>query len=877
MKWLFTFSFVLIFSFAGLTQTTISGRLQDEKGKPVPRATITIRTLQTDEILSYGISDNKGEFSIKLRSDKNKLQLKIRSMGYKTIVKTIENKSQNLPLILEEEITELKEVIVKIKPINKRGDTINYTVSAFSKQKDRTIADVLKNMPGIEVLKDGKILYQGKSINKYYIEGLDLLEGKYNLANNNLPYKEVLKVQVIENHQPIKMLNNLIYSDKAAINIKLKKTYTFTGQMKMGSGFSPLLWDLNITPMLFSKKKQMISSYQTNNIGKDVASQLKSLTIEDLIEQGQTNPNKQNWLYIRELQPPPFSKSRWLDNNVHLLTINYLHKLKNSYELRTNLSYLNDYQQQKGMVNTQFYIAGDTISLLEKIKNKSYSNFFETNLTLQRNTEENYFKNSLKLQLAWEDQQGNIQLNSKNINQYLKNKYYKLSNNFKTFFKIRKKILTLNSYISYNELPQSLTVKPGPFNIWLNGGNAYNEAVQDLIINTFHTTNSLSFTTGLSRFSFSPELGWQMQQQNLKSQIFTSNTGQISNFDNNLNWLHSKIFFKLQTQYQIDKWRIELNTPINFHHFNVEDSPLNRSQKLNQLTLEPHLSLNYYINNYWRLTSSIRHNKQFGSINQVYYNYILLNYRNLQRIDAPIAEKQKTNYFSYIRYRNPIKALFFNLAYSKTITRSNLLYSIQILNDGFINIEAVEQNNTKTSHNLSFQGSKYFNSINSTITMSADYTLQDYEQILNAQKIDITNQNWSYYTKIDVDITDWLNTEFKTIFQFSNNKVKEQANPTVTQQFYKFNFNIYPSSNQYLSLKTEFVKNNLYSKTSQNFFADLTYRFTWLKNKMDFEIKWNNIFNTKNYTIIEIDNYSYLKSNYALRPRQILFSIRFSL
>jgi hypothetical protein len=28
--------------------------------------------------------------------------------------------------------------------------------------------------------------YQGKAINKYYIEGLDLLEGKYNLANDNL-------------------------------------------------------------------------------------------------------------------------------------------------------------------------------------------------------------------------------------------------------------------------------------------------------------------------------------------------------------------------------------------------------------------------------------------------------------------------------------------------------------------------------------------------------------------------------------------------------------------------------------------------------------------------------------------------------------------
>ena len=63
----------------------------------------------------------------------------------------------------------------------------------------------------IDVLPDGKILYQGKPINKYYIEGLDLLEGKYNLANKNLPYNQVSKVQILENHQPIKVLDSLVF------------------------------------------------------------------------------------------------------------------------------------------------------------------------------------------------------------------------------------------------------------------------------------------------------------------------------------------------------------------------------------------------------------------------------------------------------------------------------------------------------------------------------------------------------------------------------------------------------------------------------------------------------------------------------------------
>jgi hypothetical protein len=81
------------------------------------------------------------------------------------------------------------------------------------------------------LLPDGKILYQGKAINKYYIEGLDLLEGKYNLANDNLPYQEVSQ-QILENHQPIKTLDSLQFSDRTALNIKLKTPILL--QVKLG-------------------------------------------------------------------------------------------------------------------------------------------------------------------------------------------------------------------------------------------------------------------------------------------------------------------------------------------------------------------------------------------------------------------------------------------------------------------------------------------------------------------------------------------------------------------------------------------------------------------------------------------------------------------
>lgn len=218
--------------------------------------------------------------------------------------------------------------MIKPPSITRRGDTINYSVRSFSNEQDRSIGDVLKRMPGIEVLNNGQILYEGTPINKYYIEGFDLLEGKYNLANENLPHKEVLRVQILENHQPIKILDSLVFSDRAALNIQLKDSHTLTGRAKTGAGFTPLLWDTNISPMLFSQKMQTIASYQTNNTGYNTASQTKTLTFEDVMGNFENNTQKQDWLTIQQLAPPTFSEKYWLDNNAHLFSTNVLQKLK---------------------------------------------------------------------------------------------------------------------------------------------------------------------------------------------------------------------------------------------------------------------------------------------------------------------------------------------------------------------------------------------------------------------------------------------------------------------------------------------------------------------------------------------------------------------
>lgn len=504
------------------SQIIISGNLKSNVDEPVQGASVVLTANGEDRIIAYDISDGDGNYLINHNFEYRTFNITVKSMGFESISEVIDNKAQIKNFVLQEAVTALKEVVVKSGLINKRGDTINYVVEGFAKLEDRTIADVMENMPGIEVLPDGKILYEGRPINKYYIEGLDLLEGRYNLANKNLPYAEVSSVQILENHQPIKVLDSLVFSDRAALNIKLKNNYSVTGQAAIGAGFSPTLWNANLTPMLFSNKQQVLGSYQTNNIGNNVASQLKALTIDELLNQFERNDNKKNWLAIEPLAEPGFSELKWLDNSTHLVSVNYLKKFKKDYELRYNLSYVNDYQQQNGGTNTRFFTPNDTIGLLETKRNQFYLNSFNGDITLQKNVPTNYLKNSLQFQGFWDGQRGNLQLNNDNIIQNSSNRYFKISNNLKTYFPVGKQLVNLSSYLGVNRTPQKLEVSPGQFNDLLNNGNPYERVVQDIDLRTFYTNNSVGFTKGWKRFTFSPKVGIQIERQNLNSDILES-------------------------------------------------------------------------------------------------------------------------------------------------------------------------------------------------------------------------------------------------------------------------------------------------------------------------------------------------------------------
>lgn len=880
MRFILVIIFLLFYAFS-FSQTTISGKIVNDQSKPLSNISIIITKVNGNIILSYAISDNEGKYHLNIISKLDSLQIVVSHLSYYKQTKLITNKNQSINFILKESLEELNEVFVKSKPITQKRDTLNYSISVFRNKKDRVIADVLSKMPGIDVLSDGKILYQGKPIQKYYIEGLDLLEGKYNLANNNLPVDAVSTIQILENHQPIKLLDSLVFSDKTSLNIKLKKNVTVTGIAKLGIGISPFLWDVNITPMLFTKKQQIITSYQTNNAGNDISKEIKMLTLDDLLDEFESNNEKKDWVNIQELSYPPFSKNRWLDNNVHLLTTNYLIRLKKDIDLKANISYLNDFQQQMGNTQTTFFIQTDTINIVENSKNRLFFNSLKSKFILTKNTKKNYFKNTFEANKYWDTYNGLITLNDEDISQEAKIPYTSFSNNLKWIQPFGKKLVTIKSILTYAKSSQNLKVTPSQFEDLLNNGNSFDELNQNIKHSNFYTNNSFNFTKVYKNFTFIPKIGFSIQNQSLDTRIsiFENDTMNIltNNFQNNLIFDKSSFFIILNTQYQKKNWKIELESPFKFQVLNRIDTYLNKSQKINRFTFEPLISIKKDLNAFWKTTFSVSLKNYFGDINQLYYGYILNNYRNIQQYETPILESISNNFTIGVSYRNPIKSLFINGFYSYSNSNQNLLIGNIINNDGTSSFGYFEQNNNSKTHNANLSGSKYFSKLKTTLTITSNAQLDSREQLLNNLLTDVSTKRIQLKGKLDTEITEWLSIAYQNKITLSNTQYENQPFDNIFIQEHLLNFNFYPTSNQYIGFDAEYYKNNFSTKNQENYFLNLNYRYSFENSRIDLELNWNNILNTKEFTDVFNSSFSYTQSTYKIRPSQLLLSMKFRL
>ncbi|MBZ9629697.1 carboxypeptidase-like regulatory domain-containing protein [Salegentibacter sp. LM13S] len=876
-KQIFLFLISIFVGFASYSQTEISGQVFDDENENLSGATVMVSKDSVSSILAYGISDTDGKFKIGVKSDSDFLFLKVSYIGFGTFKKTVQNKAQTLEVKLLPSSESLKEVLVKSEILRQRGDTLSFSVAAFKGKNDRVIADVLKKIPGIDIRPNGQIFYKDEPIQKYYIEGLDLLEGRYNLANNNLSAEAVSKVEILENHQPVKVLDSLEFSERASINIKLKKDITYSGTATAGIGAAPLLWQTKVTPMIFTKKQQAIVTYQSNNTGSDVSGEIRNFSIKYAGDN--FDIDKKDWLSIQNVSEPPFSAERWLDNNVHLGSANILQHIKEDVDLKLNISYLNDYQQQDGSTQTRYFTPTDTIDVIENTNNDIFLSKLEGQLTLENNADKNYLKNQLEFNGFWNANRGLIDRPDTQIKQQLDNPFFGIKNDLRLLRTLGKQLITFNSNTGFTKNNQDLLVKPGQFEAIFNDGDPYNEIQQLVSSRKIYTDNSAGFTKALGKFTISPKFGFSIQNQQLDTDIFQEGEEVLdANFKNRTEFVQSSVYFKNAFRFKSkdETWNLNLSTPLQFKSFQLEDQNFEEKRGLDRLVFEPRFSVNKKLSAFWDANASAGLSYDFGELQQLYYGFLLNSYRNLNRYNAPISEETRQNYSSGLGYRNPLKQLFLNASYSYSYSENNLLYSSNIGENGTTILEAVARDNSFDNHSFRAGGSKYFRKLETTLKLNASYNLSQRQQLLNNTLAEVNTQSFNLRGSLEADIASWLIASYSGNFSTYTSGFGDSDFQQIETHQHTLDLYFYPRENQYLSASSEYYGNSL-SDNGENYFLNLSYQFTFEKPKMDLNISWRNILNTDEFINAYNNEYYYVQNSYRLRPSQVLATLKFTL
>ena len=210
----------------------ISGKLLDSiTRETLEGATVFTETLKDSTLISYTITDAKGDFNVSGKSSKQKINLLISFVGYAPIKKVILLPKDEDPITLKpiemlQKVESLSDVLIegRVPPIRIKQDTLEYNAGSFRTKEGATIEDLLRELPGVEVDENGGIKVNGVEVNKILVGGKEFFSGDGSIATKNLLKDMVEKIQVVDTRSDSQVFRGEKADGKSkTINIKLDK------------------------------------------------------------------------------------------------------------------------------------------------------------------------------------------------------------------------------------------------------------------------------------------------------------------------------------------------------------------------------------------------------------------------------------------------------------------------------------------------------------------------------------------------------------------------------------------------------------------------------------------------------------------------------
>ncbi len=854
IRLIFILAFVLA-ALTGMAQIDVSGKVIDkENNEPLTGASVILRNAE-GKIKKFATSDANGKFAISA-SDIKGYTLDVSMMSFAK--QTIKLDSVRLPLTVTmvPAATLLKEVAVKADRIREQGDTITYNVGSFAQSQDRTIGDVLNRMPGISVEKSGKIQYQGEDINKFYIEGSDLLGGKYGIATNGISHDDVGAVEVMENHQPMQVLSGISFSDKAAINLKLKNkakaTWSFHGDAGGGYSWQPegAVWDGEVFAMAVMPGFQNITTIKTNNIGEDLSAQATDFFA------GRRGTDLRRAVSVALPGVPNLSDKRTLFNRSTLVSTNNLWKMGRG-EFKAQIDYsFNRIAADATSITTYFLNDGDRV-ITENRNGLDRSHSLSGKFIYELNQKTAFINNSLKTNIDWDDVRLAVTGSLPNDQSASLPDYY-VSNDFKLIKRFKDKhLITIKSINEWESLPQTLSVEMG--------NDFMRQKIRD---HAFYTHESAAYALSVKGITVSLEGGIKAYLRTFDSELPDLPEAIPGSTDNVVNTNYFTVYVTPKFEYWVKRINFTLNAPLSFARYTFDKSLANRSE----VYFSPSLNVSWKPNN--RLTFGLRggSGRSPMALNLIQPGFVMTDYRSFRRGVDDFYNSTSQNVSANFSYKHSRRGVFANAMVMQSWSHLPYTLAQQLYGDYIVYSYTDAKSDGKDLMAIGSVG-KTLDFIRGSANVNGSFIRGESHLFSENYAVNSVSVGWSVGGKINGSPLRWLSFDYSINFSNSRLKMNGINNSWLSGIDNSLLINVMPHSKWEWRVMGEHYRNELTAGTYKNVFLLDTKLVYKLSKRIELSAMLSNIFNQRTYNYTTYSQLSSFESQRRLRGRELLFTI----
>ena len=832
-------------------------------------ALVTMLQPADSSIVAYTTTDKQGFYTLKATTQLSEVLLSISGFNIKRKTTRIKAHSQTFDFHVEEENRILREVVVKSQKLWGNRDTLNYLVSAYTRGKDRSIGDVLKKLPGITIEDNGVIKYQGNPINHFYIENLDMLQGRYNLATQGIKAEDVATVQVLENHEHIRSRQDQTPSERAAINLKIKDKakgiWSKSANLGAGHNHDETLWEAMLQTMYFGKGKQHMLRYSGDNLGRSLEMGTDHY--------GFSSEENSRMVSLVEHSSPPIGNS--LFGYRHSINLNNLAKLSDSITINYNLNYSHNFASGHSFSQITYFLPnGEKQLLMEDIADRTHTHSANIQLIYEMNRQQRYLKNAFSLWGRWNEGRGEIlsghqyqppipngTSGDSSISQALH--YHSLGVTNRTHWVYRTAKGGGFEWISTNQVsktPQTLIIA------------GERTAHQDIEITAISTSNSFRLLRDLRSCK------WTLSSSGNLNSNYTILTSALTHPNipvaphGDMNHLHTSVDLGPVAQYTSGDFQSKLSLPIALtytalHNAAVEGEETDAHRL--RLYLQPSFSLHWKASDYFTLNANAHYSVSETPWRKLLTANVMQNYRSLSRYRATLDNSYNAGAHFKVAFKDIFSSVFAHLEGNWQRSWSDIAYGTTLDAQAHTIVEAAYMPNHSNRYMLTAYGRKDIDWHTLQIELSATRSWGESEMLRQSVLTTYRTIGYTLQGTLAFDIASGYRLDYKATWQ--------RQRSTAPQQTFTFD-ELSQRAELSLRLLTSRLFLNLYANHTHNsslaserkdyLFIGSSLQFKFSK-KVEFNLNGDNLTNIRSYSSRSIGDMENYYSEYYLRPLSI--------